>query len=128
MLRSLTRLFPLKPARASCFSSQVVQIGASSQPVSSGGIRYPYFIPRNSNGNLPVYSDIRNSGTRLQVLIRNVDGNANLLADELARTLFPRKTSEASRMKIEIVRSKNLVISGGRWKNQVVEWLKQKGF
>ena len=37
---------------------------------------YPYFVPRNSNGNLPVYSDIRNGGTRLQVSIRNVDGSA----------------------------------------------------
>jgi hypothetical protein len=39
---------------------------------------HPYFIPRNTRGNLPVYTDIRNGGTRYLVLLRNVDGNINV--------------------------------------------------
>lgn len=38
-------------------------------------VRYAYYVPRNSRGSLPVYSDIRNNGTRILVLIRNVEGN-----------------------------------------------------
>lgn len=51
-----------------------------------------------------------------------------LLAKDLSTTLFERDSPEASRLKIEIVRSKNLIISGGHWKNDVMEWLKKKGF
>lgn len=91
-------------------------------------VQYPYFIPRNTDGNLPVYTDIRNGGTRFLVTIRNVDGKADLLAKDLADSLFENGSREASKLKIEITRSRNLVISGGRWKNQVVEWLMGKGF
>jgi len=90
--------------------------------------QYPYFIPRNTQGNLPVYTDVRNGGSRYLVLIRNIDGNANVLAQHLSESLFERNTPEASRLSIEIVRSKNLVITGGRWKNNVVQWLREKGF
>lgn len=41
-------------------------------------IRYPYFVPRNSRGNLPVYTDVRNGGTRYLVLVRNVDGEPDV--------------------------------------------------
>ena len=39
---------------------------------------YPYFVPRNTRGNLPVYTDVRNGGTRYLVLVRNIDGNASV--------------------------------------------------
>lgn len=54
--------------------------------------------------------------------------NVQLLAKDLSTTLFERDSPEASRFKIEIVRSKNLILSGGHWKNDVIEWLKKKGF
>lgn len=38
----------------------------------------PYFVRRNTKGSIPVYTDIRNGGTRYQVLIRNVEGNADV--------------------------------------------------
>ena len=37
-----------------------------------------YFVPRNSQGNLPVYTDVRNNGGRYFVLVRNIDGNAEV--------------------------------------------------
>lgn len=95
------------------------------KPVS---VKYPYFIPRNTRGNLPVYTDVRNGGTRYLVLVRNVDGNIDALARELSQKLLPKDSPDASRIKIESCRSKTLVITGGRWKNDVVEYLKAKGF
>jgi len=38
----------------------------------------PYSIQRNSRGSIPVYTDIRNAGTRYLLLIRNVEGNVNV--------------------------------------------------
>jgi len=87
-----------------------------------------YFVPRNSQGNLPVYTDIRNNGGRYFVLVRNIDGNAEILAKDLENSLFVNGSEDKARIKIQIVRSRNLIISGGRWKNHVVEWLKEKGF
>ena len=37
-----------------------------------------YFVPRNSRGNLPVYTDVRNNGGRFFVLVCNIDGNAEV--------------------------------------------------
>lgn len=31
-------------------------------------------------------------------------------------------------MRLEIVRQRHLVLRGGKWKNDVVDWLKEKGF
>ena len=45
-------------------------------------IEYPYFVPRNSNGCVPVYSDFKSNKTREITLIRNVEGNVNV------RTVF----------------------------------------
>ncbi|KAF8894454.1 mitochondrial large subunit ribosomal protein-domain-containing protein [Infundibulicybe gibba] len=97
-------------------------------PPQASVVNYSYFVPRNTRGNLPVYTDVRNGGTRYQILIRNIDGNANILANDLATSLFEKGSPEASRIKMDIVRSKNLIISGGRWRSHVVEWLKEKGF
>jgi Mitochondrial large subunit ribosomal protein (Img2) len=41
-------------------------------------IEYPYFVPRNSNGCVPVYSDFKSNKTREITLIRNVEGNVNV--------------------------------------------------
>ncbi|KAF5372941.1 hypothetical protein D9758_001677 [Tetrapyrgos nigripes] len=103
--------------------SSLRRIASASKPVS-----YPYFVNRNGNGSLPLYTDIRNAGTRYLVLLRNVDGNANALAKDISETLFPSNSPEAARLKINVVRSKHLVISGGQWKNNVLEWLMKKGF
>ncbi|TFK29777.1 hypothetical protein FA15DRAFT_663038 [Coprinopsis marcescibilis] len=98
-----------------------------SRAAAAQAVKYPYFVPRNTNGNLPVYSDIRNAGTRLVVQVRNVDGNVNALADDLSQSLFKAGSAEARRVKIR-TNHQHVVISGGRWKQDVVEWLKNKGF
>jgi len=87
-----------------------------------------YFVPRNSQGNLPVYTDFRNNGARHFVLVRNIDGSAEVLAKDLENSLFANGSEDRARLKIKTVRSKDLIISGGRWKNHVIEWLKARGF
>lgn len=37
-----------------------------------------YRVPRNANGNLPIYSDIRNGRTRRLVLLTHVQGDINV--------------------------------------------------
>ncbi|KAI0361959.1 hypothetical protein OH77DRAFT_1369952, partial [Trametes cingulata] len=88
----------------------------------------PYRVRRNTRGSVPVYSDIRNGGTRYLVLVRNVEGNAQALAQDLKKTLFPPGSPEAQRMRVETTPSRHVVLSGGRWKNAVVEWLVKRGF
>jgi large subunit ribosomal protein L49 len=55
--------------------SQAVKKVPLVQPTAT---KYPYFIPRNSRGSLPVYTDIRNGGSRYLVLVRNVDGDVKV--------------------------------------------------
>lgn len=65
-------------------------LSSSSRPKETPGenykktsIEYPYFVPRNSKGSVPVYSDIRNNHTKHLTLIRNVEGSV------LVSVLFP---------------------------------------
>lgn len=73
------------PVRSSRYYSQQAVVGTregASNPTqqlhSPKLVRYPYYVPRNTRGSLPVYSDIRNNGTRVLVLIRNVEGNVEV--------------------------------------------------
>ncbi|KAG2355524.1 hypothetical protein BDR07DRAFT_1300675 [Suillus spraguei] len=86
-----------------------------------------YRIPRNSRGSLPVYSDVRHGNGGI-VSIRNVQGQLNSLANDLKQSLFSHNSPEASRLKVQIMAQRHLVIKGGRWKNDVISWLTRKGF
>jgi len=75
------------PVAVSCFfcssmaslrPSLSVRYFSHAAPVRMPSLAQSYFVPRNANGNLPVYSDIRNNGTRYLVLIRGVDGKAQV--------------------------------------------------
>ncbi|KZT69023.1 hypothetical protein DAEQUDRAFT_670377 [Daedalea quercina L-15889] len=87
-----------------------------------------YSVPRNTRGSMPVFTDIRNAGTRHLTLIRNIEGNANALAQDLASSLHPPGSPEAQRMRVQVLHSRHVVLSGGLWKNQVVRWLVDRGF
>jgi hypothetical protein len=69
MLKPLQRLTPFRSPR---LLAQLTTATTQGVPV------HPYFVPRNTRGNLPVYTDVRNGGTRYLVLVRNVDGNVNV--------------------------------------------------
>ena len=54
------------PAAARAYSQ------AAAQPV-----RHAYFVPRNSQGSVPVYTDTR-MHNKLCTLVRNVEGNVEV--------------------------------------------------
>ncbi|KAL6309016.1 mitochondrial large subunit ribosomal protein-domain-containing protein [Sparassis latifolia] len=110
--------------RARCYS----QIAVNASQPTSAHTQLPYHVPRNTRGSIPVYTDIRNGGTQHLTLIRNIEGNIDALAMDLAQSLFAPGSPEALRLKIHSLRSKHLVLSGGRWKPDVVRWLLSKGF
>jgi large subunit ribosomal protein L49 len=86
MLANLKHLMPVRGTR--CYSQLQSAAAASTRQISPSfpsetsmhatDVRYPYFIRRNSRGSLPVYTDIRNGGTRYLVSIRNVHGQINV--------------------------------------------------
>ncbi|KAF9532335.1 mitochondrial large subunit ribosomal protein-domain-containing protein [Crepidotus variabilis] len=122
--RAFTQVLSPSASLASSSSTQ------NSTETSSGLSPKPYFVPRNSTGNLPVYSDLRNAGSRYLVLVRNVEGSISTLAKELNQNLFPEGSYEAEKMKVQISQGKHIIISGGDsgWKAEVTKWLQKKGF
>ncbi|KAH7929771.1 hypothetical protein BV22DRAFT_1102257 [Leucogyrophana mollusca] len=131
MFRRFSHL--LGPVRNTRFYSQLLAATRESPAANSTAhqaveVRYPYFLRRNSRGSLPVYTDVRNGGTKHLVLIRNVEGQITALANELQQSLFKHGSPEASRLKVETIGQRHLVLTGGRWKNDVMKWLMTKGF
>ncbi|KAI6110021.1 mitochondrial large subunit ribosomal protein-domain-containing protein [Pisolithus sp. B1] len=91
-------------------------------------VQRPYFVRRNTHGSLPVYTDIRNGGTRYLVQIRNVEGQAQVLANELKASLFGPDSPAAARLGVRVHERRHIIITGGRWKVDVMAWLASKGF
>ena len=60
----------LAQANTRCLSQTSAVLSTPQKPA--------YFVPRNSQGNLPVYTDVRNNGARCFVLVRNIDGSAEV--------------------------------------------------
>jgi len=87
-----------------------------------------YAVARSSNGELPVYTDIRTGHTRYLVVVKNISGDANALREDLLTTLFHEGSQERSQLSISISPAKHLILSGGKWKHAVLDWLKRKGF
>ena len=50
------------------------------------------------------------------------------LARDLKQTLFQPDSPEAAKIKIDTVKNRHVVLSGGHYKEHVVQWLKAKGF
>ncbi|KIJ17198.1 hypothetical protein PAXINDRAFT_167961 [Paxillus involutus ATCC 200175] len=115
--------------------SQAIQASQHALPTPGQGVmvnsalaRHSYFVRRNSRGSLPVYTDIRNGGTRYHVQIRNVEGRVNALAAELKQSLFNGDSPEASRLVVKVQGQRHITLTGGRFKRDVATWLTEKGF
>ncbi|KAG8741918.1 hypothetical protein FRC10_002283 [Ceratobasidium sp. 414] len=95
---------------------------ASSPEIKT--VRYPYFVARlATSGRFPVYNEFR-AGTKATTLIRNVDGNAGALRDDLLASLFrPARRPP----KIFIRHGKHVEIQG-IWRGPVARWLVARGF
>ena len=57
-----------------------------------------------------------------------IDTTIQSLRDDLSSSLFPTNSEKAARLKAEISRPDTLVVTGGRWKHDIMDWLRQKGF
>ncbi|KAJ8453762.1 hypothetical protein ONZ51_g13415 [Trametes cubensis] len=98
MLRSLVpRIF--RPAcQSRLLSTQLAASGSqpvppppaqTSQPSHAQPEQsLPYRVRRNTRGSIPVYTDIRNGGTRYLVLIRNVEGSVDVRPVSLISPAF----------------------------------------
>ncbi|CAG7853743.1 SubName: Full=Uncharacterized protein {ECO:0000313/EMBL:CCA68010.1} [Serendipita indica DSM 11827] len=105
----------------------------SELPRQKTTVSYPYFVPRNTNGAIPVYSDFKNSRTRELVHIRNVEGDLQALKEDLIATLFPEEKvygPEIRKLKngVRIHQNRHIVIQGGPWVKRVHKWLLARGF
>ncbi|GAA6063550.1 hypothetical protein JCM10212_002662 [Sporobolomyces blumeae] len=137
----LTRLPTLRPAfvpafrpfsTSSCSRSSGPPSHAPSTSTASEGaaptpaqgqesIESPYFVPRSQFGELPVYSDIRNGGTRCLTIVRKVHGDISALHRDLASFL------DSSTVSFAKPQSQQIVIKGD-WVREVKEWLAVRGF
>ncbi|KAI9064298.1 hypothetical protein FKP32DRAFT_1570515 [Trametes sanguinea] len=91
---------PSEPLPPSPAQNQAAQSSSSSAAAGS----LPYRVPRNTRGSVPA------------------------LVQDLKNTLFPEGSEEAARLKITTDRQQRVVISGGRWKKEIIAWLVKRGF
>ena len=50
------------------------------------------------------------------------------LRNDLASSLFKPGSDQTARLKAVIHRQDTIILTGGRWKQNVMDWLQQKGF
>ena len=50
------------------------------------------------------------------------------LRNDLASSLFEPGSDQTARLKAVIHRQDTIILTGGRWKQNVMDWLQQKGF
>ncbi|KAJ7632198.1 hypothetical protein FB45DRAFT_911786 [Roridomyces roridus] len=88
-----------------------------------------YLVPRNAARHLPVYTVFRSGGAQSSILIKNVQGNSQQLAEDLSKDLFNDPTDPtAGRVSVE--HANRVVIRRSRpdFKDRVVDWLTARGF
>lgn len=85
-------------------------------PPRSAGPR-DFRVLRSANGNLPIYTDIRNGGTRITTVLRKYAGDAEALAEELKSVTGKTVHLYHGRMEVK-----------GRHRLLMTEWLEKLGF
>ncbi|GAA6011417.1 hypothetical protein JCM11491_002776 [Sporobolomyces phaffii] len=96
-------------------------VASGSATVGAAEVESKYFVPRSQFGELPVYSDVRNGGTRVLTVIRKVHGDVSGLHKDLSHFLHPSTTSYTK------PQTQQIVIKGD-WVREVKEWLSTRGF
>ncbi|KAJ1877993.1 mitochondrial large ribosomal subunit, partial [Kickxella alabastrina] len=66
-------------------------VAAASEPAASTAapqmVKYPYFVRRTRFQSLPVYSKVKNGGTRKLTMIRRIDGDIEALRTDINQML-----------------------------------------
>ncbi|GAA5975832.1 hypothetical protein JCM5350_000747 [Sporobolomyces pararoseus] len=107
--------------QSTAFASATATSSASTTGEGAGEVESKYFVPRSQFGELPVYSDVRNGGTRVLTIIRKVHGDVSELHKDLSEFLQSSATSFVK------PQSQQVVVKGD-WVREVKEWLAHRGF
>ncbi|GAA5964804.1 hypothetical protein JCM3765_002562 [Sporobolomyces pararoseus] len=111
---------PSSPSSAEQQPPTTFTSGSAASTVG-GEVESKYFVPRSQFGELPVYSDVRNGGTRVLTIIRKVHGDVSELHKDLSEFLQSSTTSFVK------PQSQQVVVKGD-WVREVKEWLAHRGF
>jgi large subunit ribosomal protein L49 len=84
--------------------------------------RLPYHVERTKTNNFPVYSDFKSHRTQKLTMVRRVTGDAHTLCRDLASMLNLEKG------KYLVKHPSNIVVLKGRFKDEVIQFLRNKGF
>ncbi|XP_062519171.1 large ribosomal subunit protein mL49-like [Corticium candelabrum] len=80
-----------------------------------------FFVHRSKNNNLPVYTEFRTGRRRKFTIIRKVEGDLHILANEVRRILPDNTVVQVNET------SSSVVIEGLYWK-QIMQLLASQGF
>ncbi|GAA5861880.1 hypothetical protein JCM1840_006862 [Sporobolomyces johnsonii] len=121
------RAFSSSPAASSSDASPVASTSsapstaapATSPAPSEAALRY--FVPRSRFGELPVYADIRNGGSRYLTVVRKVQGDLDALHRDLKSSLSGATISHLKPHCQQIVLK-------GDWVRETKAFLASRGF
>ncbi|BGP13069.1 hypothetical protein JCM10213_000927 [Rhodosporidiobolus nylandii] len=102
-------------------SSATPEAPVAAQDGQAAEPELAYYVPRSRFGELPVYSDIRNAGTKVLTIIRKAEGDVEALRRDLSSFLTP-----AAQTYIK-PQGRQIVVKGD-WVRETKEWLAAKGF
>ncbi|KAF9390468.1 hypothetical protein CPB97_009178 [Podila verticillata] len=105
---------------SACSLNATVSKTASSSSSVTSPLPKAYFVERTKSGQLPVYSEYKNAGTRTLTVIRKIQGNATALKTDILTT-YPGA-------EVRVNERSNQVILKGLVMDDVRQWLTAKGF
>ncbi|KAG0090398.1 hypothetical protein BGZ93_009428 [Podila epicladia] len=105
---------------SACSLNAAVSKAATTSPSVTSSLPKAYFVERTKAGQLPVYSEYKNAGTRTLTIIRKIQGNATALKTDILTT-YPGA-------EVRVNERSNQVILKGLVMDDVRQWLTAKGF
>ena len=110
----------IAPRRGLCSSVESI---VESAPKAAAAVpprakpSLPFRVLRSAHGNLPVYSEIRNGGTRKVTIVRKYSGDVDALSEALRELCNSKVTPYHGRLEVK-----------GRHNTIIGEWLTGLGF
>ncbi|KAG0024842.1 hypothetical protein BGZ80_003701 [Entomortierella chlamydospora] len=105
---------------SSTASTAATATNTASSTATKPSLPRTYFVERTKSGQLPVYSEFKNAGSRPLTIIRKIQGNARALRTDLLM-IYPKAD-------IRLNERNNQVILKGLVMDDVRQWLTAKGF